>query len=178
MNNIKTTTLVPSTYHRLIILSLAIVFIMGFLIFVYWLPVEKVVALPFFKKENNRPLVIAHQGGKLLAPGNTIPAFQNAVNLGVDVIETDIHITKDGYLVTIHDPTVDATTNGKGNVADYTLKSLQRLDAAFYFQNLQGEYEYRQKGVYIPTLEEVFQRFPDMRVNIEIKDDNPPGQNR
>ena len=170
MNKIKTKKPVQ---HTSLSLSLVILFFFIFFTIVYWIPVEKVDTLPFLIKEDNRPLVIAHQGGKHLAPGNTIPAFQNAVDLGVDVIETDIHITKDGYLVTIHDPTVDASTDGKGNVVDYTLKELQQLDAAFHFQDLEGEYSYRGKGVYIPTLEEVFQRFPHTKVNIEIKDDNP-----
>jgi glycerophosphoryl diester phosphodiesterase len=158
---------------RFIVIEMMIAFFVLFSIIVYWLPVEKATLPPFLQKENERPLVIAHQGGKHLAPGNTIEAFQNAVDLGADVIETDIHITKDGHLVTIHDPTVDATTDGRGYVKDYTLKELQRLDAAYYFQDLKGESSFRGKHIYVPTLEEVFQRFPDMRINIEVKDDNP-----
>ena len=119
------------------------------------------------------PLSSLIRGVSYLAPGNTIEAFQNAVDLGADVIETDIHITKDGHLVTIHDPTVDGTTDGRGYVKDYTLKELQHLDAAYYFQDLKGEYSFRGKNIYVPTLEEVFQRFPDMKINIEVKDDNP-----
>ncbi|XXM74383.1 glycerophosphodiester phosphodiesterase [Lysinibacillus sphaericus] len=141
---------------------------------VYFLPAHKGQTLPFFQNEQRKPLVIAHQGGKLLAPGNTIEAFRNAEKLGVDVIEMDIHITGDGHLVTIHDPTVDATTDGRGPVAGYTLEELQRLDAGYTFKNADREYSFRGKGVYIPTLEEVFQRFPHSKMNIEIKDDNPP----
>ncbi|WP_044339090.1 glycerophosphodiester phosphodiesterase [Rossellomorea aquimaris] len=163
----------PPRKQRLMMIAMVIAFLMMFSTFVYWLPVKKVNPPPFLQKENGVPLVIAHQGGKHLAPGNTIEAFQTAVNLGVDVIETDIHITKDGHLVTIHDPTVDATTDGRGFVKDYTLKELQRLDAAYTFQDLNGGYSFRGKNVYVPTLEEVFQRFPNMRMNIEIKDDNP-----
>ncbi|PFA68402.1 glycerophosphodiester phosphodiesterase [Bacillus sp. AFS015802] len=162
-----------SKKQRLILIMLVIAFFVSFSSIVYWLPVKRAVAPPFLQKENERPLVIAHQGGKLLAPGNTIEAFQNAASLGADVIETDIHITKDGHLVTIHDPTVDATTDGHGYVKDYTLKELQRLDAAYNFQDLKGDYSYRGKHIYVPTLEEVFQRFPHMRINIEVKDDNP-----
>ncbi|MED4016634.1 glycerophosphodiester phosphodiesterase [Sutcliffiella cohnii] len=127
---------------------------------------------PFFT--NDRPLVIAHQGGEHLAPSNTIEAFANAVQLGVDVLETDIHITKDGHLVAIHDSTVDRTTDGLGFVEDFTLEELQQLDAGFYFQDLSGEYSFRDQGVYIPTLDELFGLFPDIRWEIEIKDDNPP----
>ena len=169
----KNTKLPETSKNQRIVIEMMIAFFVLFSIIVYWLPVEKATPPPFLQKENERPLVIAHQGGKHLAPGNTIEAFQNAVDLGADVIETDIHITKDGQLVTIHDPTVDATTDGSGYVKDYTLKELQRLDAAYYFQDLKGEYSFRGKSIYVPTLEEVFQRFPDMRINIEVKDDNP-----
>jgi glycerophosphoryl diester phosphodiesterase len=134
-------------------------------------PVEKRANHPFF--QTDRPLVIAHQGGELLAPSNTIAAFKQAVDLGVDVLEFDIHITKDGHLVTIHDPTVDRTTNGTGKVEDLTLEELQKLDAGYFFEDLNGEFSYRDKGVYIPSLEEVFHSFPNMRMVIEIKDDNP-----
>jgi glycerophosphoryl diester phosphodiesterase len=134
-------------------------------------PVEKRSNHSFFK--NDRPLVIAHQGGELLAPSNTLIAFQQAVDLGVDVLEFDIHITKDGHLVTIHDSSVDRTTNGKGLVNELTLSDIQQLDAGYHFEDLNGEFSYRGKGAYIPELEEVFQTFPDMRMVIEIKDDNP-----
>ncbi|MFI8684259.1 glycerophosphodiester phosphodiesterase [Rossellomorea sp. NPDC077527] len=173
----KTTKLtIPETSkkkQRFIVLIMMIAFSISFSLIVYWLPVKKALPPPFLHKDKERPLVIAHQGGKQLAPGNTIEAFQQAVDLGADVIETDIHITKDGHLVTIHDPTVDATTNGRGFVVDFTLKELQRLDAGYYFQNLNGDYSFRGKHIYVPTLEEVFQRFPNMRINIEVKDDNP-----
>jgi glycerophosphoryl diester phosphodiesterase len=126
-----------------------------------------------FFQDRELPLVIAHQGGNLLSPSSTIVGFDKAVELGVDVLEYDIHITKDGHLVLIHDPTVDPTTNGTGKVEDLTLEELQVLDAGYTFKDLEGNYSYRGKGVYIPTLEEVFQRYGDILHNIEIKDDNP-----
>ncbi|WP_442598016.1 glycerophosphodiester phosphodiesterase [Neobacillus sp. D3-1R] len=135
-------------------------------------PVEKRPNHPFFTSD--RPLVIAHQGGELLAPSNTMMAFQQAVDLGVDVLETDIHITKDGKLVTIHDPSVDRTTNGKGLVSEMSLAEIQNLDAGYHFKDLNGQFSYRGKGAYIPEVEELFQAFPNMKMVIEIKDDNPP----
>lgn len=126
---------------------------------------------PFFASD--RPLVIAHQGGEKLAPSNTIEAFKNAIELGVDVLEMDIHITKDGELVTIHDPTVDRTTNSKGKVSEMNYSEIQRLDAGYYFKDLHGQYSFRDKGNYIPTLKEVFESFPNTRMIIEIKNDNP-----
>lgn len=142
------------------------------LLIINFFPVKQMEEKDFFKYD--RPLVIAHQGGELLAPSNTMAAFTNAAEMRVDVLETDIHITKDGHLVTIHDPTVDRTTNGKGAVADLTLEEIQQLDAGYHFKDLEGHYSFRGKGVYIPTVEEMFQTFQDMRIEIEIKDDNPP----
>ena len=170
MNYLKPSHSKPTRTRPLLLI---ILFTGIFFSIAYFLPPGQGQPHPFFENVQNKPLVIAHQGGKLLAPGNTIEAFQNAEDLGVDVIETDIHITRDGHLVTIHDPTVNATTDGKGNVADYSLMELQRLDAGYAFQDADGDYPYRGEGVYIPTLEEVFQRFPQMKINIEIKDDNP-----
>jgi glycerophosphoryl diester phosphodiesterase len=156
------------------LLALVIVFIFISYILLNIMPVEQRPTHSFFQSE--RPLVIAHQGGELLAPSNTLTSFQKAVDLGVDVLEFDIHITKDGHLVTTHDPTVDRTTNGKGNVHDLTLDAIQKLDAGYHFKDLNGKLSYRGKGVYIPSLEEVFQSFPNMKMVIEIKDDNPTNQ--
>lgn len=144
-----------------------------FLLVINFIPVSKIEEKPFF--HNDRPMVIAHQGGELLAPSNTMAAFTNAANMGVDVLETDLHITKDGQLVAIHDPSVDRTTNGHGKVADMTLEEIQKLNAGYHFKDLEGNYSYRGKGVYIPTAEEIFQKFGNtVRVEMEIKDDNPP----
>jgi glycerophosphoryl diester phosphodiesterase len=153
-------------------LKLIVSAILILLVVINLFPVKPIKQKSFFN--HNRPLVIAHQGGELLAPSNTMTAFKNAANMGVDVLETDIHITKDGHLVAIHDPSVDRTTNGKGSVADLTLSELQKLDAGYHFKDLEGKYSFRDKGVYIPTVEEMFQTFGDMRIEIEIKDDNPP----
>lgn len=142
------------------------------LIFTF-LPAPKQTIKPFFEN-GGLPLVIAHQGGEHLAPSNTMIAFEQAVNMGVDVLETDIHITKDGQLIAIHDPTVDRTTDGKGLVADLTLEEIQRLDAGYHFIDLEGNKSFRGKGVTIPTVEEMFSAFPDTRIEIEIKDTNPP----
>ncbi|MFD2042920.1 glycerophosphodiester phosphodiesterase [Ornithinibacillus salinisoli] len=139
---------------------------------IYFFPVPNIAEHSYF--ENDRPLVIAHQGGEHLAPSSTLEAFRNAKELGVDVIEFDVHMTKDGHLVAIHDPTVDRTTNGEGRVNDMTLEEVQSLDAATYFKDLNGENSYHDQGVYIPTVEEIFEAIPDMRWNIEIKDSNDP----
>jgi glycerophosphoryl diester phosphodiesterase len=148
--------------------------VIAVLLIINFFPVTKINEKPFFK--NNRPLVFAHQGGELLTPSNTIAAFTKAADMGVDILDTDLHITKDGYLVAIHDPTVDRTTNGHGKISEMTLSEIQRLDAGFHFKDLNGNYSYRGKGAYIPTAEELFQKFGDFRWSMEIKDDNPPGR--
>ncbi|WLV23501.1 glycerophosphodiester phosphodiesterase family protein [Aciduricibacillus chroicocephali] len=80
-----------------------------------------------------RPSIIAHRGASNFAPENTLPAFQLAWEMGADAIETDLHLTKDGIPVLIHDETVNRTTNGRGYVQDFTLAELQMLDAGAKF---------------------------------------------
>ena len=123
-----------------------------------------------------RPLVIAHQGGDGLWPSNTLFAFEHATELGVDVLEMDIHMTKDGVLVVSHDETVDRLTDGKGLIREKTLAEVQSFDAAYDWSPLDddAEFPYRGQGIAIPTLESVFERFPDYRMNIEIKQSDPP----
>jgi glycerophosphoryl diester phosphodiesterase len=117
-----------------------------------------------------RPLVIAHQGGDGVWPGDTIFAFEKSVELGVDVLEMDAHITKDGHIVLMHDEEVDRTTDGTGLIEDLTLAELAQLDAAYDWSNDSGKtFPYRGQGIQVPTLDEVFQRFPEMRYVIEIK---------
>ena len=122
----------------------------------------------------DRPMVIAHQGGEGLRPSNTMIAFENAVALGVDVLEMDVHSTSDGALVLIHDDTVDRTTDGTGRVNDFTLAELQQLDAGEYWTADDGAtYPYRGQGARVPTLDEVLMAFPEMKFNIEIKQTEP-----
>lgn len=118
------------------------------------------------------PMVIAHQGGDGVRPSNTLLAFQHAVDLGVDVLEMDVHRTRDGALVLMHDATVDRTTDGSGALAEMTLGEVKALDAAFHWP-YQGEARpYRGRGVRVPTLAEVISRFPALRYNVEIKPDS------
>lgn len=156
-------------FLKWVIVALSL-FVILYAVFLLW-PIDR-EEKAFFQTEN-RPIVIAHQGGNLISPSNTIVAFDKAVQLGVDVLEYDIHITSDDHLVVIHDNTVDRTTNGEGRVAQFTLEQIQQLDAAYTFEDLNGELSYQGQGHYIPTLEEMFQRYPDMLHNIELKKTNP-----
>ncbi len=75
------------------------------------------------------PQLIAHRGGPVYAPENTLAAFRNAIAVGADWIEMDVQMTRDGVLVVVHDETVDRTTNGTGAVGDLTLEQIHALDA-------------------------------------------------
>ena len=117
-----------------------------------------------------RTLVIAHQGGDGVWPGDTMFAFENAVRIGADVLEMDAHITKDGQIVLMHDEEVDRTTDGAGLIEDKTLDELKQLDAAYDWSIDDDQtYPYRGQGIQVPTLDEVFEKFPQMRYVIEIK---------
>lgn len=110
------------------------------------------------------PWVIAHRGASGHAPENTMTAFQRAVELGASFIETDLHVTRDGAFVAIHDDTVDRTTNGSGEVADYTLEELRRADAGMWFdRDFLGER--------VPTLPEIleFAKQNDVIFYLELK---------
>lgn len=133
----------------------------------------------FFDRDNRQsPWVIAHQGGDGLRPGNTLASFQHAADLGVDVLEMDIHSTQDGVLVTIHDDTIDRTTDGSGLVQSFTFDELQQFDAGYHWPTLAEESDredrpFRGEGITIPSLESVFQAFPEARMVIEIKQQEP-----
>lgn len=124
---------------------------------------------PFFEGLEERPLVLAHQGGAGLWPSNTLLAFRNAWALGADVLELDLHLSLDGALVVLHDDTVDRTTDGSGPVAALTVAQLRELDAGYRFEAEDGSFPYRGEGVRVPILAEVFESLPDARFNLEIK---------
>ena len=95
------------------------------------------------------PLVIGHRGAGGHAPENTLAAFRLGLSLGADGVECDVHMSRDGQLVVIHDATVDRTTNGKGRVGDMPFEALRELDAGGWFAP-------RFEGERLPSLEEVF----------------------
>ncbi len=118
-----------------------------------------------------RPILFAHRGGSALAPENTLPAFRNGAELGADALELDVRLTADGELVVVHDESLERTTNGIGNVRDSTLSELKRLDAGYRFTTDDGAtYPFRDQGITIPTIAEVYKAFPDLLINIDIKD--------
>ncbi|MGE7764243.1 glycerophosphodiester phosphodiesterase [Peribacillus sp. NPDC096540] len=109
------------------------------------------------------PLKIGHRGASGYCPENTMASYYKAIELGADFLEVDIHLSKDGVLVVHHDPTLDRTTNGKGNLRDYTVAELKKLDAGSWFHA-------RFKGERVPLLSEILENFrSDVGILIEIK---------
>ncbi len=134
---------------------------------------KPLIIRPYF--QGTQPLAFAHRGGSLLWPENTMPAFRSAVEMGYEYLETDVHATRDGVIVTIHDGTLERTTDGSGPVLAHTLAELKRFDAGYRFSPDGGEtYPFRGQGVTVPTLAEVVEAFPAVRLNVEIKQREPP----
>ena len=116
----------------------------------------------------------AHRGGAKIVPENTLEGFSEGLQAGAGVLELDVHTTADGTVVVIHDETVDRTTDGSGAVHEMALPEVKRLDAGYWFTPDGGKtYPYRGKGVSIPTMEEVYRKFTDVPINVEIKGKRP-----
>lgn len=121
-----------------------------------------------------RPAHVSHRGGAKLEPENTLRAFRRAVDeFRTDVLELDVHLSRDGVLVVHHDDTVDRCTNGSGPIANFSVAELQRLDAGHHFSLDGTSFPRRGQGVVIPTLREVLRACPSTRVNLEVKADVP-----
>lgn len=105
---------------------------------------------PFF--DSPRPLVFAHRGGALLAPENTIAAFDNGIALGADGLELDVRLSRDRIVVVHHDRTLHRTTALRGHIASHTADELAAVN--------------------VPTLASVLARFPTVRIIVELKDNS------
>lgn len=116
-----------------------------------------------------RTLNIAHRGGASEAPEHTLLAYQRALESGADVLELDVHLSRDGELIVLHDTTVDRTTDGEGAIADLTLEEIRALDAGYRYSRDGVDFPERGKGHRIPTAREVFDAFPDAPYVIELK---------
>lgn len=114
-------------------------------------------------------LIFGHRGASAYAPMNTIPAFELAYEQGADGIELDVHLTKDGELIIVHDFTIDHTTDSEGIVTEKTLAELKSLDAGSWFDE-------KFTGAKLPTLDEVFDAVGHkLYINVEIKTLSPDG---
>jgi glycerophosphoryl diester phosphodiesterase len=120
-----------------------------------------------------RPLSVAHRGHSIAYPENTLEAYRKAIELGVEMIECDVNITRDGKLVMIHDATLDRTTNGSGRVSGLTWEEIQRLDAG-------GKFKPEFAGAHIPSTEETLLLYKEAGIFscIEVKGANADEANR
>ena len=127
---------------------------------------------------DERPLIIAHRGGSIIFPENTMAAFEGAAKLGVDVIEMDFQLTSDDKLVTMHDDTVDRTTNGTGLVREMDLEQIQNLDASTNFLDINGNNPWIDTHLPPLTIDQVLDRFLNSphRLSFEIKNEGVEGE--
>ena len=173
--------------------------IAGFLLIINLIPPKKSVeSNPFIVAEGELPMIAAHRGGGKSFPENTLLAFREAVDtVGVDIIESDLYLTKDGYLVYNHDSYIDETCNVNGDltldeveelckdksnrhyIADMTLAELQQYNFGYYFEDENGQRIYKdvenyaEIGLQIATVDQLFEmayeNHPDLMFIVEIK---------
>ncbi|HJF30874.1 MAG TPA: glycerophosphodiester phosphodiesterase [Sporosarcina psychrophila] len=117
-----------------------------------------------------KPVILAHRGGLLEAPENTLAAFSKSAELGVHGYAVDIRLTKDEEIIVFHDEFADRTTDFSGRIADYTLSELKMADAGYRFEDTEGNYPYRGMNEEILSLRELIQKFPHMLIAINLKD--------
>jgi glycerophosphoryl diester phosphodiesterase len=114
--------------------------------------------------------VVGHRGNAAHAPENTMESFRQAVAVGADALELDVHLTGDGAVVVIHDPTLDRTTSGSGRVDRMTVSEVQQHDAGARFTPDRGfTWPWRDRGITVPILADVLRAFPATPLLIEIK---------
>ena len=135
---------------------------------------------PFFAAP--RPQLFAHRGGSGIAPENTLHAFDAAIALGVDGLELDVRLSRDGVVVVHHDASLARTTNVSVAVSSLTAAELARVDAACHFQPVQpmsmappdaSSRPLAGQGIGVPALADVLSRYRDTRVIIELKENTP-----
>jgi glycerophosphoryl diester phosphodiesterase len=131
-------------------------------------------------RRTGRPLIFAHRGGAGLAPENTRPGFERAHALGVDGFELDVHVSRDGEVVVIHDADLRRTTDRDGRVSALSADELSRVDAGFHFQPASdvtaadvSRFPFRGRDVHVPRLRDLLAAFPDELFIIELKGTHP-----
>lgn len=185
-----------------IILAVIVVFFAAINI----IPPKKVVENnPFLVGKDGLPMIAAHRGGGANNPENTLLAFREAVKtIGVDILESDLYMTKDGYLVYNHDSYIDETCNINGDISfeeveklckdkanrhyisDMTLEELRQYNFGYYFEDENGDRIYKEAenfaelGLQIATVDQLFEEFyahyPDLMFIVELKNSGDKGK--
>ena len=188
---------------KIIVSIIALLFV--FMLVINIIPPKKNVEYSsFVVGDGELPLIAAHRGGGANNPENTLLAFREAVNtIGVDIIESDLYLTKDGYLVFSHNAYIDETCNINGSlsleevkalceqeenrhyISDMTLSQLRQYNFGYYFEDENGERIYKDStdleglGLQIATADQLFNEFyesnPELRFIVEIKNGGEDG---
>ncbi len=192
--------------HRALkIIGIILAAIIVFMLVINIIPPKKnAESNPFVVEKGGLPMIAAHRGGGVSNPENTLLAFREAVKtIGVDIIESDLYLTKDGYLVYNHDSYIDETCNINGDLSleevedlcddkanrhyiqDMTLAELQQYNFGYYFEDKNGDRIYKDAtdleglGLQIATVEQLFEEFyeshPDLLFIVEIKNGGERG---
>ena len=120
------------------------------------------------------PLVIGHRGCAGEVPENTLASFERGLEDGAAILESDVHLTRDGVPVLIHDDELDRVSDGSGRVAGLRFEELAALDAGYRFTPDGGRsHPFRGRGLRVPSLDEALAAFPGARFNLELKEDLP-----
>lgn len=117
----------------------------------------------------NGPVFYAHRGAAAEQPENTMPSFRRALELGADVLETDVHLSADGHVVISHDPDARRMAGAPLVFRRARLDQIRALDAGYGFVDAQGKRPFVGKGCGIPTFEEALRELPDVPFNVDIK---------
>jgi glycerophosphoryl diester phosphodiesterase len=120
-----------------------------------------------------RPRLFAHRGASGVVPENTIAAFRSGMEAGATHLEMDVHATRDGRIVVVHDPMLDRTTDVTGAVRELDWAVVRNADAGARFVDPLGRCSYAARGIRIPLLEEVLDAFPGVPLNVEVKQSYP-----
>ena len=125
-------------------------------------------------RHRKHPLLLyGHRGASVERPENTLSSFRRALELGVDVLELDVHSTRDGKIVVSHDASGERMAGEVALIRESTFVEVQRWDAGFGFVDDRGGRPFVERGHRIPLLAEVLEAFPDARLNIDIKQAEP-----
>jgi glycerophosphoryl diester phosphodiesterase len=114
----------------------------------------------------------AHRGASAERPENTLPAFSRALEIGVDALELDVHLTRDKVLIVSHDDTANRMTGAPLAWRDLDLVDAQRLDAGWGFVAKDGTRPFAGQGINVPTFETVLREFPNVHLNVDLKGDD------
>ncbi len=115
-------------------------------------------------------MIFAHRGDSGNYPENTMPAFKSAAEMGVDCIETDVHLTIDGKCVVWHDDTVELTPGKAERICSLSWNKFKEFDAGAVYKDGNGSFPFRGKGITPVLLEELLEALPEMKFNIDLKD--------